>query len=153
MWIPLDGSREVNNTALVHSRSVHRISFKIHHPPTQKSRIATDVLLFIAPAEVLSKNRFFHFRTCKAFLCNKDTHHVIGWCGRKLCTYFSTTSETLSYEMASPRPADNHKVGDGVVKYAQCKSALRQKSLRPIIHQLARFSLQAQTAKQQDDHF
>ena len=153
MWIPLDGSREVNNTALVHSRSVHRISFKIHHPPTQKSRIATDVLLFIAPAEVLSKNRFFHFRTCKAFLCNKDTHHVIGWCGRKLCTYFSTTSETLSYEIASPRPPTITRWGMVWWSGRNAKARCGKKGLPPIIHQLARFSLQAQTAKQQDDHF
>ena len=33
------------------------------------------------------------------------------------------------------------------------KARCGKKGLRPIIHQLARFSLQAQTAKQQDDHF
>ena len=33
------------------------------------------------------------------------------------------------------------------------KARCGKKGLRPIIHQLARLSLQAQTAKQQDDHF
>ena len=131
---------------------IYRIAFKIHHPLTQKSQIATDVLL-LAPAEVLSKNRLFIFSTCKAFLCNKDTHHVIGWCGRKLCTHFSATSETLSYEITSPRPLTITRWGIVLWSGGNAKARCGKKGLRPIIHQLARFSLQAQTAKQQDDHF